>query len=83
MYFDEHDINKQYKVMGMMKNEADEFELDEVGDVKKAMLKKARAVGADAILFKGLYSERVSHAHSDDVFDNVKKIHEAKLLKYL
>ena len=83
MYFDEHDITKEYKVMGMMKNEADEFELDDVEAVKKAMLKKAREVGADAILFVGFYSERVTPAHRDEIFDEAKKIYEAKLLKYL
>ena len=83
MYFDEHDITKEYKVIGMMKNEADELEIDDVEAVKKAMLKKARDVGADAILFLGFYSERVNPNYDDDIFDNVKKIYEAKLIKYL
>ena len=83
MYFDEHDITKKYKVIGMMKNEADELEIDDVEDVKKAMLKKAREVGADAILFMGFYSERINQDHHDEIFDNIKKIYEAKLLKYL
>ena len=83
MYFDEHDIVKEYKVIGVMKNEADELELDDVEVVKKAMMEKARNVGADAILFDGFYSERNNHNHHDEVFDNVKKIYEAKLIKYL
>ena len=83
MYFDENDIKVEYKVIGMMKNEANELEIDDVEDVKKAMLKKAREVGADAILFIGFYSERVNPAHHDEIFDNVKKIYEAKLLKYM
>ena len=83
IYFDENDINKKYKVIGMMKNEADELENDDVEEVKKAMMKKAREVGADAILFIGFYSERINREHHDEIFDNIKKIYEAKLLKYL
>lgn len=80
IFFDEHDINKEYKVMGLMKNEAEDLENDEVEVVKKAMIKKAKAVGADAILFVGFYSERIGN--DNDLFDNVKNILEAKLLKY-
>ena len=83
MYFDEHDIVKEYKVIGVMKNQADELELDDVEAVKTAMMEKARNVGADAILFIGFYSERDNHNHHDDIFDTNKKIYEAKLIRYL
>jgi hypothetical protein len=80
IFFDENDIEKEFKVMGVMKNEGDEFEVDDAESVKEAMVKKAKAVGADAILFVGFYSDRVTNDHSN--IDNVKKIYEAKLLKY-
>ena len=83
MYFDEHDIKREYKVIGLIKNEGSELELDGVEEVKKAMLKKAREVGADGILFIGFYSERIHPHHEGEIFDTVKKLYEAKLIKYL
>ena len=83
MFFDEHDIQKEYKVIGLMKNEAAELEIDDVEKVKQAMIKKAKSVGADAILYIGFYSERQGHDHDQEIFNEVKKIYEAKLIKYL
>ncbi len=79
IFFDEQDIQKEYKVMGVMKNEAEDFELDDAESVKNAMVKKAKAVGADAILFIGFYSEKMT---SDPTNFEHKKVYEAKLLKY-
>lgn len=83
LFFDEHDINREYKVMGVMKNEAGELEMDDVEEVKKSMINKAKSVGADAILFVNFYSERQGHDHGQDIFNDIKKIYEAKLIKYL
>ena len=93
-FFDEGDILKEYKVMGIMKNEGDEMELDDTESVKNAMVKKAKSVGADAILFLGFYSEKVNNETTNiETIDkdktvatstqNTSKIYEAKLLKYL
>ncbi len=93
IFFDEQDIQKDYKVMGMMKNEGSEMELDDTESVKNAMIKKAKSVGADAILFLEFYSEKVTNETTNiENIDNNKtvatstqntaKIYEAKLLKY-
>ena len=92
-FFDERDIEKEYKVMGVMKNEGAEIELDDTESVKNAMIKKAKSVGADAILFLGFYSEKVNNETTNienidkdktvaTSTQNTKKIYEAKLLKY-
>lgn len=93
IFFDEQDIEKDYKVMGIMKNEGADLELDDAESVKDAMIKKAKSVGADAILFIGSYSEKVkSESTNIENIDedktvatstlNTSKIYEAKLLKY-
>jgi len=93
IFFDEEDIQKDFKVMGIMKNEGDEMELDDSESVKNAMIKKAKSVGADAILFLGFYSEKVNNETTNiETIDkdktvatstqNTAKIYEAKLLKY-
>ena len=93
IFFDERDIDKDYDVMGIMKNEGADLELDDAESVKNAMIKKAKSVGADAILFIGSYSEKVkSESTNIENIDkdktvatstqNTSKIYEAKLLKY-
>lgn len=93
IFFDEQDIQKDYKVMGIMKNEGAEMELDDAESVKNAMIKKAKSVGADAILFLGFYSEKVNNETTNienvdtnktvaTSTQNTSKIYEAKLLKY-
>ena len=93
IFFDEQDIQKEYKVMGLMKNEGDDLELDDTESVKNAMIKKAKSVGADAILFLGFYSEKVTTESTNienidkdktvvTSTQNTSKIYEAKLLKY-
>lgn len=93
IFFDEEDIQRDFKVMGMMKNEGAEMELDDAESVKNAMIKKAKSVGADAILFLGFYSEKVNNETTNienvdanktvaTSTQNTTKIYEAKLLKY-
>jgi hypothetical protein len=76
MYFDEKDIERDYKVIGLARNEGDELEIDDLDAIRKSMLKKAREVGADAILFISIAENR------EGWDDDPNKIVEAKFLKY-
>lgn len=60
IFFDEKDIKGDYRVMGMIDNEGDDFEEDDPEIVQQAMVEKAKAVGADAILFTGFYNRVVT-----------------------
>ena len=92
IFFDEADIKKDFKVMGIVKNEGAELELDDPESVQKAMLIKARSVGADGILFLGLYHEVLRSQRSTTTYNSYgknkvsntesKKIYEAKFIKY-
>lgn len=93
IFFDDADIQKDYTVMGVVKNEGSGIELDTPEDVQKAMLKKAKTVGADAILFSGFYTERENGESTYinkedkkqttvDTYQDRTKIYEAKLIKY-
>ena len=81
VFYDEHDIKQEYKVMGMMSNEAGDLEIDDAENVKNAMIKKARSVGADAILFINFYSDR--SRNNEGIFDDIRQIYEARVIKYL
>lgn len=76
IYYDEKDIDKDYKTIGIARNEGDEFEKDNLEAIREEMIKKAREVGADAILF-----ERIGENVDREVWDS-KKVVEAKFLKY-
>ena len=80
VYFDEPDIKRDYKVMGVMKNEGGEFEMDDPETVKTKMIQKAKSVGADAILFLGIYHDKVNDSWDGTM--TTSKVYEAKLLKY-
>ncbi len=92
MFFDEADIKKEYSVMGIMKNEGTEFEESDPESVQRAFVTKAKAVGADAILFVGFYNEKQNGEYTDVSYDkngsststykSSSKIFEAKLLKF-
>jgi hypothetical protein len=92
LFFDEHDIKKEYEVMGVMKNEGSELEYSDLDAIKKAMIEKARENGADALLFIGSYQEKVTGESSQiDVdkdgayatsWNQTSKVVEAKMLKY-
>ncbi len=96
IYFDENDIEKEYRVIGTMKNEGEQWAND-IDKIKTAMIEKAKAKGADAILFAGAFSEKVSSVQTGEyskegknkdqyTFNNAEvqhvKIVEAKVLKY-
>ena len=78
VYYDEKDIELEYSVMGIARNEGDMFENDDLNEIRNALIKKAREVGADAILVLSIDENRPSM--EDDYDPN--KIVEAKFLKY-
>ena len=76
VYYDQGDIDREYKVIGLARNEGDDLERDDLQSIKTEMIKKAKEVGADAILF-------ISVAENRDGQDfDPNKIVEAKFLKY-
>ncbi len=77
LFYDEGDIEKEYKVIGIARNEGDELERDNLEAIRDEMIKKAKQVGADAILFVSVAS------NSNNGFDNdSNKIVESKFLRY-
>ena len=76
IYYDEKDIDKEYRTIGIARNEGDEFEKDNLEAIREEMIKKAREVGADAILI-----ESIGGNVDRDDWDS-KKVVEAKFLKY-
>ncbi len=92
LFFDQADIKEDYNVMGVMKNEGGSLEMDDVESIQEAMVKKAKEVGADGILFIGFYSlkqngEDVYRSKEDDFelethHTNTSKQYTVKLLKY-
>jgi len=74
-YFDMGDVNKDYKVLGLLSaNNADNSFLS-LEDLKEKLIEEAKKRGADAILFLNLVS------NSNDGLNDTHFI-EAKLLKY-
>jgi len=71
VYYDQGDIKREYKVMGLMT--ADSFRSLE--SIKEEMIQSAKAKGADGILFGGFYEQPNS-------FDVEEKVVEGKLLKF-
>jgi hypothetical protein len=55
LYYDTKEVTKEYKVIGRMTN--DQYINYDVEDVKKEMIKKAKQVGADGIIFSDLNVE--------------------------
>jgi hypothetical protein len=62
IYFDEADVERPFKVMGHVDASASEFVSTE--DMQEDIMKKAREVGADGIIFTGL-DERVVSERTD------------------
>lgn len=93
-FYDEKDIVTDYKVMGIILNEASEH--NDLEEVRLAMLEKSKSVGANAILFEAVNNERIgsgthfsihqdnSHSFFSALFGDDKKgvVIRAKLLKY-
>lgn len=92
IFFDAADVEKEYKVMGVVKNEGFEIDLNDPESMKEAMVKKAKEVGADAVLFVGFYEEKEVSRTTTTTFEknnaesvstsDTEKIYEAKFLKY-
>ncbi len=80
LYFDAADIQKQYKVIGVMKNEGDDWEMNYLDNIKEEMIKKAKAQGGDAILFVGSYTEKVTEENSYTEIEDDKDISTTTLL---
>ena len=76
VFYDEGDIDKEYRVIGIARNEGDDIERDDLESIREAMIKKAREVGADGILIVSVAENRPG----GDPDPN--KIVEAKFLKY-
>jgi uncharacterized protein YbjQ (UPF0145 family) len=74
IYYDAKEVQKEYKVIGRMTN--DKFMEYDPEIIKEEMLKKAKSVGADAIIFYDL-----SAAETEKVGDIVTV--KAQLIKYL
>ena len=78
VYYDQGDIKQEYRVMGIARNEGDVFETDDLNSIKEQLIKKAREVGADAIL---IVSVGQNTSSGEDDYDP-NKIVEAKFIKY-
>lgn len=96
LFFDAKDIEKEYKVMGIMQNEGREWANDPE-KIKAALMEEARKRGADALLFSDGYEELINSADGlglgesiggNDVlgfgsaFVNRVKVYKVKLIKY-
>lgn len=75
VYYDEGDIRKDYKVMGLMTSDNVDNPFASVNKIKDMMIAKAKENGADAIWFINLVG-----LPSGDL--NGEVIIEGKLLKY-
>lgn len=96
IFFSESDIIKEYAIMGKMRNSGNEHEIDQAEKVQAVMIEKARSVGADAIIFHGMYQEKVLGETTDssttqeenneysttDTSIRTAKIYEVTLIKY-
>jgi hypothetical protein len=76
VFYDENDVEKDFRVIGLARNEGDEIERDDLQSIREEMIKKARSVGADGIIFIS-----VAENKGGPDFDN-NKIVEAKFIKY-
>ena len=88
LFFEVNDIEKKYKVIGLMNRENGLAITDDIEEIKKAMLDKAKSVGADAILVTR-FGNQITQKLSEDTLtkkvvteESSKMIVEAKFLKY-
>ena len=58
IFFNESDINRPFETIGMIRNSGKSYEKNNPEVIKTAMLAKAMQVGADAIIFHGMYKEK-------------------------
>ncbi|MBS3806267.1 MAG: hypothetical protein KGY60_02080 [Bacteroidales bacterium] len=74
VFYDEQHINEPYTVIGRLAN--DQKKQYEPEQIKKQMIRKAKKVGADALVFSDLTVDRLQHEREDRV------IVKAKLIKF-
>ena len=74
VFYDEQEIQQPYTVIGRMAHDK-EKEYD-VERIKKNMIREAKKVGADGLIFSDLSVERLEHEQEDRV------IIKAKAVKY-
>jgi len=79
IYYDEKDVEKDYKTTGKMTH--GNFFDYEVDTIKEKMIKKAKSVGADGIIFMDVQNVIDAHAE-DDILDNDRLSITAKVIKY-
>lgn len=88
VFYDNKDISHEYEVMGIMKNEGNEFESDDLEEIQKEMMKIAREKGADAVLIENAYTEKrnMDYTTGDSEFsitnNSSSKVLAGKLIKY-
>ncbi len=73
LYYDAYEVKKEYRVMGRMTN--DQFSAYNVQMIKNQMIRKAKKVGADGIIFSSLRLE------NNDLQGNALAV-SAELIKY-
>jgi len=74
VFYDEQRIDVPYRVIGRLTN--DQKKQYEPDQIKKQMIRKAKKVGADALVFSDLTVDRLQHEREDRV------IVKAKLIKF-
>lgn len=80
IFFDENDIEKDFKVMGIVKNEGRPLDLDDTESMQKAMIAKAKSLGADAVLFVDLYTKEQRGEHTEIIRRLIKETKTILLL---
>jgi len=74
VFYDEHRIVEPYTVIGRMTH--DQKKRYEPEQIKKQMIRKAKKMGADALVFSDLAVDRMQHEREDRV------VVKAKLIKF-
>ena len=76
-YYDEADIERDYRVMGLISGD-NKQSIHDLNGLKNKMIEEAMARGADGILFFNLFSSPDSNVQGASSSEHV----EAKLIKY-
>jgi len=79
VYYDEKDVEKEYKTIGKMTH-GNMFDY-EVDTIKEKMIQKAKAKGADGIVFMDVENVR-NIGDDDDFLDDDRLSITAKVIKY-
>jgi len=76
-YYDEADIERDYRVMGLISGD-NKNSIHDLNGLKNKMIEEAQMNGADAILFINLFSTPNSNVEGASSSEHI----EAKLIKY-